>query len=168
MNRELPTVQRDSHGEFSGPISISHPVSLVSNDGDNCNCFHVSSSLSIWCREPPFPMPTRKWTLNPDTAKGLISTSDKPQICSAAPTGPEDREAGENKREPAGIKPAQRLIWSPQARSSRRLWVQEVWVERKAPVEVIMGLLRPGISVCPGWSDHQRIHSWPYNDSIAI
>lgn len=38
MNRELTTVRRDSHAEFSGSISISHTAALMSNHGESRNC----------------------------------------------------------------------------------------------------------------------------------
>lgn len=71
MNRELPTLQRDSHAEFSASISITHSVPLMSNHGENCNCFHgfFSPEHTPWHQCFPFDVADthflRLWTNKP-------------------------------------------------------------------------------------------------------
>lgn len=121
MNRELPTLQRDSHAEFSGPISISQSVPLMSDHEERCNSFHhgiKASRLMSRTHISPIYGP-----INPKSRHswGPLSTS-KPQMCNAALPGLEtERRDRNNQRREAGIKPAQRLVWSLPVRSWRCL-----------------------------------------------
>lgn len=119
MNRELATVRRDSHAEFSGSISISHAAALTRAITERAaTVFHVffspsssSSSPSLhrgieasrlmWrTRISSVGRPINPTTTQPPPPKKIPYTAGapvidrrKPQICSAALPGPREGEA---------------------------------------------------------------------------
>lgn len=127
-DREIPTLQRDSHAEFPGSISISHSAPLMSDHGRtathggfSCPEWTAAPRLSFWCNGHTFP-PVYK-PINPKSVqiRRPLSTG-RPQFHNAALPGPEIERRGrtrENQRREAEIKAAQRLIWSIPAMSWR-------------------------------------------------